>query len=160
MAANKPELFIYMVLQQWQATNQKIDKFFDTLSEEQYAAPIAGSPNTASWVLCHLAHVSDRLFPLLGLGNAQYPQLAEVMEAKNSSPHTAFSKSEAKNMWLAINAKLFQHFTDMSPEQWFEKHTAVSEDDFKKEPHRNKLNVIINRTNHQSHHIGQLVLIK
>jgi len=36
---------------------------------------------------------------------------------------------------------------------------AVSDEDFSKEPHRNKLNVIINRTNHMSYHLGQLILL-
>jgi hypothetical protein len=29
-----------------------------------------------------------------------------------------------------------------------------------KEPHRNKLNLLMNRTNHLSYHLGQLVLLQ
>jgi hypothetical protein len=36
----------------------------------------------------------------------------------------------------------------------------ISEQDFAKEPMRNKLNVLINRTNHLAYHYGQLRLIK
>ena len=36
----------------------------------------------------------------------------------------------------------------------------VSAEDFAKEPHRNKLNLIINRTNHQNTHYGQLIYLK
>jgi hypothetical protein len=48
----------------------------------------------------------------------------------------------------------------LKPEEWFEKHTAVSAEDFINEPHRNKLNIIITRTSHLNYHTGQLVLLK
>jgi len=47
----------------------------------------------------------------------------------------------------------------MSPSDWFTKHSAISAEDFEKEPHRNKLNILINRTNHQSYHMGQLIYL-
>ena len=34
----------------------------------------------------------------------------------------------------------------------------VSDEDFAREPHRNKLNVLISQTNHLSYHPGQLSL--
>jgi hypothetical protein len=37
---------------------------------------------------------------------------------------------------------------------------TVSPEDFAKEPHRNRLNVLISRTNHMANHIGQLLLLK
>lgn len=54
---------------------------------------------------------------------------------------------------------LQEKFDNMTSEQWFEKHTAVSEEDFAKEPHRNKLNIIITRTSHLQYHTGQIVLL-
>jgi len=64
-----------------------------------------------------------------------------------------------KNRWRTINEKLTTHFANMTPAQWFERHTAVSEEDFAKEPHRNKLNVLLSRTTHQAYHLGQLILL-
>ncbi len=37
---------------------------------------------------------------------------------------------------------------------------TVSDEDFEKEPHRNKLNIIVTRTSHLSYHTGQLILLK
>ena len=37
---------------------------------------------------------------------------------------------------------------------------ATIEEDFIKEPHRNKLNIILTRTTHLSYHTGQLALLK
>ena len=55
---------------------------------------------------------------------------------------------------------LFNKFEFLTTAQWFEKHTAVSEEDFTKEPHRNKLSVVLSRTNHLAYHVGQLALLK
>jgi hypothetical protein len=54
---------------------------------------------------------------------------------------------------------LQEKFEIMKPEEWFEKHSAISEEDFAKEPHRNKLNIIITRTSHLQYHSGQIVLL-
>jgi len=40
------------------------------------------------------------------------------------------------------------------------KHTSVSEEDFAKEPHRNRLNVLTTRTTHLASHYGQLIFLK
>jgi hypothetical protein len=62
--------------------------------------------------------------------------------------------------WKSSNAKLASHFDKVQPEQWFEKHSSVSAEDFAKEPHRNRLNIVLGRTNHLSSHIGQLAFLK
>jgi hypothetical protein len=59
-----------------------------------------------------------------------------------------------------LNEKLADHFNQLTVDEWFEKHTAVSDEDFQKEPHRNKLNVLINRTNHLANHLGQMTFLK
>lgn len=55
---------------------------------------------------------------------------------------------------------LSQKMNSLSAEDWFQKHTAVTAEDFAKEPHRNKLNIIITRTSHLQYHTGQLALLK
>jgi hypothetical protein len=63
-------------------------------------------------------------------------------------------------MWNKQNALLEGKFNAATAEEWFEKHTAVSDEDFSKEPYRNKLNIIITRTSHLQYHSGQLALLK
>ena len=53
---------------------------------------------------------------------------------------------ELRNYWNDVNEKLEKHFNNFSIEEWFQRHTAISEADFEKEPHRNRLNVLLNRT--------------
>lgn len=68
--------------------------------------------------------------------------------------------TELKENRITVNTKLGLHFQPTTIEKWFDRHTAVSAEDFVKEPHRNKLNVVISRTNHLANHIGQLLLLK
>jgi hypothetical protein len=68
--------------------------------------------------------------------------------------------AELKNYWKEINVKLAQHIDSVQTDEWFTRHNSVSAEDFAKEPHRNKLNIIINRTNHQSYHLGQMTYLK
>jgi hypothetical protein len=64
-----------------------------------------------------------------------------------------------KEQLKIVNEELSKQIRSAAPDDWFKRHMAVSDEDFSKEPHRNKLNVIINRTNHMSYHLGQLALL-
>jgi hypothetical protein len=68
--------------------------------------------------------------------------------------------SDLRNYWNETNARLNEHFKNLQTTDWFKKHTAVSEEDFAKEPHRNRLNVVLGRTTHLSNHLGQMLLLK
>ena len=46
----------------------------------------------------------------------------------------------------------------VSSSGWLERHAAVSEEDFAKDPSRNRFAVLLSRTNHLSYHLGQAVL--
>jgi len=59
-----------------------------------------------------------------------------------------------------VNSKLTAAFETLTPQQWLEKHTAVSAEDFAKDPTRNRLAVLMSRTNHAAFHTGQAALIK
>ena len=98
---------------------------------------------------------------LMSLGNKLYPELQNIFVDNADKSGFAFpSIAELKTYWNKVNETLRQHFNTMQPAAWFTKHTAVSEEDFAKEPHRNKLNILINRTNHQSYHLGQMAYLK
>jgi len=61
---------------------------------------------------------------------------------------------------MTSNATLSNAFKNLTEDQWFEKHTKVSDEDFAAAPHRNKLNVLMSRTSHLSYHQGQLIWMK
>lgn len=159
MAAEQ-ELFIKMVIDAWEKYVKRTDHIFNSLSDEDILKEIAPGKNRAVYLLGHLTAINDELCPLLGLGEAAYPQLRPLFLTSPDKPGTALpSIAELRQFWVASNSRLMEGFNRMEPYEWFERHSAVSEEAFAKEPHRNKLNVLISRTNHVSYHEGQLILI-
>jgi len=55
---------------------------------------------------------------------------------------------------------LRENFEQLSADDWFAKHTAVSDEDFANEPLRNRIADLISRTNHLNYHLGQLTLLR
>jgi hypothetical protein len=154
-------LFIKMVLDAWHSQIKASDELFDSLSDELLMKEVAPGKNRGIYLLGHLMAVHDRMLPLLGLGNQIYPQLYTTFV---DSPDKAIADlpeiRELRKYWKEVNTILSGNYSKLTPAEWFQKHNAVSEADFKKEPHRNKLNVVINRTNHLANHLGQLLLLK
>lgn len=68
------------------------------------------------------------------------------------------TRRELNAAWLEINAKLWTGIEKFTPADWTARHTAVSEDDFKREPHRSRFTVLLGRTTHLAYHVGQAVL--
>jgi len=91
---------------------------------------------------------------LLNFEGQAYPHLEEAFLTKPDRSVTEIpSTKELRAAWETVNSKLATHIDHLSTDQWFEKHSAVSEEDFVKEPHRNRLNVLIGRTNHMQYHM-------
>jgi hypothetical protein len=157
----KDELIAKMVLESWYSTVKRVSALFEALTEEQIQSEIAPNRNRGIYLLGHLTAVNDMMRPLLGLGDTLHPELkASFIRTPDNSEEDKFTVTELVNYWAEINQSLEDKFNDMTSEDWFSKHTTVSAEDFAKQPHRNKLNVIISRTNHMSYHLGQMSLLK
>ena len=155
------ELFIKMTVDAWNTQVARLTKLFDALSDEQLATETAPDRNTGTYLLGHLVAVTDGMLPLLGFGEKLYPQLEKpFITSPDRSGLEIPTVAELKKYWTAINTKLSEHIAATSTDEWFTKHNSVSAEDFAKEPHRNKLNILINRTNHNSYHLGQLIYLK
>jgi hypothetical protein len=155
------ELFITMALTAWNTHNERVTKLFDTLTDEQILSETAPGRNRGIYLFGHLVAVNDRLFSLFGLGDRFYPQLDEPFlsnpdKAKEPYPTVA----ELKESWKKVNDGLQVAFKKLTADEWFEKHNSVTAEDFAKDPQRNKLNVLLNRTSHTGYHLGQLVYLK
>ena len=154
-------IFVKMVMLAWQTQNTRVNELLKSLSDEQLSQETAPGRNTGIYLLGHLAAVNDSLFKLLNLGERLHPELDAVfLDNPDKSGMEMPTVDVLKNYWMGINSKLTEHFNKMQPDEWFLRHSAVSEEDFIKEPHRNKLNVLITRTTHQSYHLGQLAYLK
>lgn len=155
------ETFIKMVLDAWHTQVKQTDDLFNSLSDEQLFKEIAPGKNRGIYLLGHLTAVHDRMLPLLGFGDQRYPNLYKAfLESADKTVNEIPTAEDLRNYWKETNNILSENFLKLSVNEWFQRHNAVSETDFAKEPHRNKLNLVINRTNHLANHLGQLLLLK
>jgi hypothetical protein len=155
------DTMIKMVFDRWQGAIKNFDSILNTLSDDQLQKEIAPGKNRGVYLLGHLVAVHDDMISLLGMGEKQYPFLQEpFLKSADKAVVEIPAPQELRNFWAKQCEVLNGKFATLSANDWFEKHTAVSAEDFEKEPHRNKLNIIITRTTHLTYHTGQMVLLK
>lgn len=144
----------------WLLSNRRLHNLMIKLSEEDMYREISPERNRGIYLLGHLTSTTDTMIELLGFGAKIHPELDSIfVSAPDKSGKIFPGYGILRDNWEKINEIMLEHIEAMKPEQWLEKHTSVSEDDFKKDPTRNKLNVLISRTNHQNYHLGQLALL-
>jgi len=152
---NQQELIIKMALDAWNMQVTRTNKLLDQLTDEQMQDEVSPGRNTGVYLVGHLAAVHDAMLPLLGLGEKLYPQLENVfIKNPDKSGLEKPPVKDLRNYWTEVNKKLAEQFSQVSTSGWLEKHNAVSAEDFQKEPHRNRLNVLLSRTNHLASHLG------
>jgi hypothetical protein len=155
------ELFGGAALHSWKQAIGQFDKALAELSDEQLQKPVAPGRNRLYYLLGHLTAVHDRLFTLLGVGERLHPELdAAFIANPDGTLADPVSASELRKAWSEVNAKLTAALVRFTPADWLQRHTSVSEEDFAKDPTRNRLAVVLSRTVHVSFHSGQAVLAK
>ena len=155
------ELFVKMVTDSWQKQLAATNKIFDNLSDEELLDEVAPGRNRAIYLLGHLTTVHDRMLPLLGFEESKYPELKAVfLDSPDKAVDGIPSASELRQQWHDVNETLSNHIKSLPADDWFTRHANISQEDFIKEPHRNRLNVLLDRTIHLSNHRGQLLLLQ
>ncbi len=150
-----------MVLDAWEVYVKRTGDLFNELSDIQIMKEVAPGRNRGIYLLGHLTAVHDRIPGILGLGDALYPELyGPFVEQPDKAATNLPSISDLRQYWKKVNEHLSEKMKKLSTDEWFQKHSSVSADDFVKEPHRNKLNIVMNRTNHLASHFGQLLYLK
>ena len=155
------ELVIKMVTDSWRKQLVATNKIFDNLSDEELMQEVAPGRNRAIYLLGHLTAVHDRMLPLLRFEEAKYPELDRVfLESPDKAVEEIPSAQQLRQQWKEVNDTLLNHIKSLPADEWFTRHANISEEDFIKEPNRNRLNVLLDRTIHLSNHRGQLLLLK
>lgn len=156
-----PQLIVKMNLDAWNSHVSRTGKLINSLSDEELAQETAPGRNTGTYLLGHLVAVHDAMIPLMNLGNKSYPLLEDIfIKNPDNSGMEKPPVHDLRNYWAEVHTNLASLFQKITPDEWFTKHTAVGAEDFEKEPHRNKLNILISRTNHLGYHLGQLAYLK
>lgn len=93
-------------------------------------------------LLGHLTAVHDRMLPLLGIGKRLHPELDETyLNNPDRTLADPVSAADLKNAWREVNTAIISGVERFSVDDWLKKDAAVSEEDFAKEPTRNRLTV-------------------
>lgn len=155
------EIFVQAALKAWNIQLNRADAFFAAVSDEGLQKEIAPGKNRIIYLLGHLIAVNDGMITLFGLGERSYAHLDEAFVKNPDKSNLPMPDAATlRQDWNRAKSILTEGFAAMSPADWMSRHTAMTDEDFKKEPSRNKLSVLLNRTNHMAYHIGQLMLVK
>ncbi len=150
-----------MALKAWNTQVNSTTKFFDALDDESLYREVAPGKNRIIYLMGHLIAVNDTMISLFGVGERLYAHFDEAfVKSPDKSGLPIPEAPELRKEWRISNEVLAAHFAKLSPTDWFSKHTAMTDEDLMKDPARNKLSVLINRTNHLANHLGQLLLVK
>lgn len=150
---------IKQIIQFWESNNQQITQLFNKFPDHIYAGKVAPGRNSGLYLLAHLVAVSDGLFTILGLGDKKFPELQQFVGESETAINYQVDINELRAKWDNVNALLTAEFATKDNAWWLDRHMSVSPEDFAKEPHRNKLNVLISRASHENYHRGQLVFL-
>jgi hypothetical protein len=152
---------IATAMQAWRLTIDRTSKTLASFADDELQLEVAPGKNRLYYLIGHLAATHDRLFPLLRLGERLHPELdSQFLE----SPDRKFlgdevAPTELRTIWSEVNRKLIEALESLQPHEWLERHGSVSEEDFAKEPLRNRLAVLISRLSHAAYHEGQMRLV-
>jgi hypothetical protein len=155
------ELLAIAALNSWKLVIGRFDQRVAALTDEQFQKQVAPGKNRLFYLVGHLTAVHDRMLSMLDIGERLHPELDEPYITNPDGAVTdPLSASDLKKAWTEVNSRLTAAFESFTPQDWLKKHTAVSDEDFAKDPTRNRLAVVMSRTNHASFHTGQAVLTK
>src|SRR6266404_5453962 len=153
------ELSVQVGINSWRLVLERTNKSLSHLTDDQLLKEVALGRNRLIYLWGHLTAVHDAMFPILGLGERLHPELDAIFV---SSPDKAGAQlppvGELRKYWDEVNGKLLSQFAILSADEWLQRHYAMSKEDYAKDPARNRLAVLLSRTNHVSYHLGQITL--
>ena len=150
-----------MTVDAWSNELKATNALLEKLTDEQLMREVAPSRNRGIYLLGHLTAVHDRMLSLLRFRDVMHPELSKpFLDEADKTVADLPSVAQLRALWKAVNSTLMDHMTRLPAGEWFTRHASVSEEDFAKEPHRNRLNVVLSRTSHLANHRGQLLLLK
>ena len=154
-------VLIKIALNAWQTQIDRATKFINDSSDELLLKEIAPGKNRGVYLVGHLAAIHDAMPEILGFGKKAHPDLAAIfITAPDKTVDKIPAFSELRVIWTSVHDRLKDEFSKIPPEKWFTRHESMTDADFEKDPARNKMSVLVNRTNHLAYHFGQLRLLK
>jgi len=153
------KLSVQVAINSWRLGVERANKAFSSLTEDELLKEVAPGKNRLVYLWGHLTAINDAMLPILGLGKRLHPELDTIFVSSPDKTGTQLSPvRELRKYWDEVNAKLLSQFATLSADEWLQRHYAMSEEDYAKDPNRNLLAVLLSRTNHMYYHLGQITL--
>ncbi len=153
-------LVITTAIRNWDEQNKRLLSFLNTLNEDQLENQIAPGRNSGAYLLGHLAAINYNMISLFNLGENPQAELDTIFLINpNKAIAHNYTADGLKKILIDSIQLLEEKSKTLTEVDWFDRHSNVSLADFKLQPHRNKINVLINRTFHLAYHFGQLSLL-
>jgi uncharacterized damage-inducible protein DinB len=152
------KLSVQVAINSWQLVLERVNKILLNLPEDQLLKEVAPGKNRLIYLWGHLTAIHDAMFPILGLGERLHPELDAIFVSNPDRAEAQPPVGELRKYWEEVNGKLLSQFETLSANEWLLRHYAMSEEDYAKDPTRNRLAVLLSRTNHMSYHLGQMTL--
>jgi hypothetical protein len=150
---------VKVAINSWKLVMERANKIFSRLTEDELLREVAPGKNRVIYLWGHLIAIHDAMFPILGLGPRLHPDLDAIfVDNPDKAVAEIPSAGQLKQYWDEVSGELLSQFQNLSPDEWLLRHRAMSEEDYAKDPARNRLAVLLNRTNHLSYHVGQVTL--
>lgn len=155
------EMLVKMVLDGWHTKILQVNTLLTELSDEALLQEISPGRSRGIYLLGHLTAAHDKLFFILNICSPIFPVYEKLfVEHSDGDIKELPAIEELRQSWLNVTIQLTKCFSQMHSNEWFQRHALISEAGFAKEPHRNKLNVLLSGTNHLCYHLGQMILLK
>ena len=147
------------VLRNWKFNTDRFEAFVRDLTDEQLEERVAPGRNRLLYLLGHIAAVHDRMLPLLGIGTRQHQDLdAFFLESPDGGAASPVPVARLKEILLEVDKTLWSALSGWTAADWLAKHSTVSDEDFAREPHRNRMSIVLSRNTHLAFHYGQVIL--
>ncbi len=153
--------FVDAGLRSWRLNMDRATKFFDSLAPAELETEVGPSRNRFIYIWGHLTAVNDATLPLFALGPKRFPELeALFIKQPDRAVSEIPSGADLKEMWTQVDASLWNEFQKLSPSEWLERHQAISEEDFVREPYRHRYSSLLGKTAHVAYHLGQMIIAR
>jgi len=154
------EVLIQTAISSWEQIINRVGTLCSSCSEEQLLVEVASGKNRILYLWGHLTAVHDALFSVLRLGERLHPELDAIFIAQPDRSVSLPTSTEIAKRWEDVHIELLSRFKTLTSKEWLDRHGNVSPEEFEQNPTRNRLAVLLGRTNHASYHFGQMMLAK
>jgi uncharacterized damage-inducible protein DinB len=159
MTVTSHDVPVQVAINSWRLVLERANKALSNLTDDQLLKEVAPGKNRVIYLWGHLTAAHDAMFPILGLGERLHAELDAIFISGPDKSGTQLpAVGELRKYWNEVNGKLLSQFATLSENEWLQRHRSMSEEDYAKDPTRNRLAVLLSRTNHLSYHLGQITL--